>query len=191
MSDKADTLVIRDVAQLRVLSSSTRFIAFEELFATQRPMTPTQLAAFTRVSPASMSYHLRELERVGLVRRAEPGPDARERRWEAPAHVYDIVLSAFDDPAGRLALVDTYLSPLRSRVVTTLERRAESGGGAGDDSEMALGMGRLRLTLDEQRALRAEVAAVWARYEQVSRDHDAQDDGLRTAHYVWSLLADP
>lgn len=190
MSDKADTLVIRDVAQLRVLSSSTRFIAFEELFATQRPMTPTQLAVFTRVSPASMSYHLRELERVGLVRRADPGPDARERRWEAPAHVYDIVLSAFDDPAGRLALVDTHLSPLRSRVVSTLERRAEEGGG-GDDGEMALGMGRLRLTHQEQRALRAEVAAVWQRFEQVSRDHEADDPRLRTAHYVWSLLADP
>ena len=190
MTDKAETLVIRDVAQLRVLSSSVRFTAFEELFALQRPMTPTQLAVFTRVSPSSMSYHLRELERVGLVRRAEPGSDARERRWEAPAHVYDIVLSAVDDPAGRVALVDTYLSPLRSRVLTTLERRAEDGGGAGDDSEMALGMGRLRLTRDEQAALRAEVAMVWQRFEQVSRGHDEPDADLRTAHYVWSLLAD-
>ena len=190
MTDKAETLVIRDVAQLRVLSSSVRFIAFEELFALQRPMTPTQLAVFTRVSPSSMSYHLRELERVGLVRRAEPGPDARERRWEAPAHVYDIVLSAFDDPAGRVALVDTYLSPLRSRVLGTLERRAAEGR-AGDDTEMALGMGRLRLTRDEQRALRAEVAAVWQRFEQVSREHEGPGTDLRTVHYVWSLLGDP
>ncbi len=191
MTHKPETLVIRDVAQLRVLSSAVRFTAFEELFAVQRPMTPTQLAVFTRVSPSSMSYHLRELERVGLVRRAEPGPDARERRWEAPAHVYDIVLSAFDDPAGRVALVDTHLSPLRSRVLGTLQRRAEEGGGTGDDAEMALGMGRLRLTPDEQRALRAEVAAVWQRYEQVSREHDGSGADLRTAHYVWSLLADP
>ena len=37
-------------------------------------------------------------------------------------------------------------------------------------------------------ALRAEVAAVWQRFEQVSRDHEADDPDLRTAHYVWSLL---
>ena len=43
----------------------------------------------------------------------------------------------------------------------------------------------------EQRARRAEVAAVWQRFEQVSREHEGPGTDLRTVHYVWSLLGDP
>ncbi|SCX44685.1 Helix-turn-helix domain-containing protein [Klenkia marina] len=188
MDDKAEVLELDDAAQLAVIASPVRFIAFEELFASQVPMTATQLARRTRVSPSSMSYHLRELQRVGLVRRATPGGDGRERLWEAPALRYDIRLSAVDDPAGRLALVDAYLSPLRARIAATLERR--SGTGAERDGEHALGMGRLRLTREEMVALQAEVAAVWHRYEDVGWRRDQAGADLVTAHYVWSLLSD-
>lgn len=191
---KAETLRLDDAEQLAVLASPVRFIAFEELFATQVPMTATQLARRTRVSPSSMSYHLRELERVGLVRRAARGDDGRERLWEAPALRYDVRLSAVDDPAGRLALVDAYLSPLRARIAAVLERRARAGADADDDAgrsgEQALGMGRLALTRDEMAALQAEVAAVWSRYEEIGWNRGQADDELVTAHYVWSLLGD-
>lgn len=188
MDGKAEVLELDDVAQLAVIASPVRFIAFEELFATQVAMTATQLAKRTRVSPSSMSYHLRELQRVGLVRRAAAGDDGRERLWEAPALRYDIRLSAVDDPAGRLALVDAYLSPLRARIAATLERRASTG--ADGEGEHPLGMGRLSLTREELAALQAEVAAVWHRYEEIGWRRGGTAADLVTAHYVWSLLAD-
>ncbi|MEI4273758.1 helix-turn-helix domain-containing protein [Klenkia sp. LSe6-5] len=188
MDGKAEVLELDDAAQLAVIASPVRFIAFEELFATQAPMTATQLARRTRVSPSSMSYHLRELQRVGLVRRAAAGEDGRERLWEAPALRYDIRLSAVDDPAGRLALVDAYLSPLRARIAATLERRAREGSDG--DGEHALGMGRLSLTREEMVALQAEVAAVWHRYEEIGWSREPAAGDLVTAHYVWSLLSD-
>jgi DNA-binding transcriptional ArsR family regulator len=196
---KAETLRLDDADQLAVLASPVRFIAFEELFATQVPMTATQLARRTRVSSSSMSYHLRELERVGLVRRAARGEDGRERLWEAPALRYDVRLSAVDDPAGRLALVDAYLSPLRARIAAVLERRARAGesadatagtDGAEHSGEQPLGMGRLSLTRDEMAALQAEVAAVWRRYEEIGWNREQPGPDLVTAHYVWSLLGD-
>jgi DNA-binding transcriptional ArsR family regulator len=187
---KAETLRLEDAEQLAVLASPVRFIAFEELFATQVPMTGTQLARRTRVSPSSMSYHLRELERVGLVRRAARGEDGRERLWEAPALRYDVRLSAVDDPAGRLALVDAYLSPLRARIAAVLERRARAEGDDEPGGEQALGMGRLSLTREEMVALQAEVAAVWNRYEEIGWNRDRTGPDLVTAHYVWSLLGD-
>ena len=197
MDGKAETLRLDDAEQLSVLASPVRFIAFEELFATQLPMTATQLARRTRVSSSSMSYHLRELERVGLVRRAARGEDGRERLWEAPALRYDVRLSAVDDPAGRLALVDAYLSPLRARIAAVLERRARAEGGpeGGTDGaersgEQALGMGRLSLTRDEMVALQAEVAAIWSRYEEIGWNRERSGPGLVTVHYVWSLLGD-
>ena len=47
--------------------------------------TATELAELTDVSPSAASYHLRHLERFGLIERAEPpaGGDGRVRRWRA------------------------------------------------------------------------------------------------------------
>jgi DNA-binding transcriptional ArsR family regulator len=45
--------------------------------------TASELAELTGLTPSAMSYHLRALERWGVVERAETRGDGRERPWRA------------------------------------------------------------------------------------------------------------
>jgi DNA-binding transcriptional ArsR family regulator len=46
--------------------------------------TASELAKITDLSPSATSYHLRALERWGIVERGEEREDGRERPWRAP-----------------------------------------------------------------------------------------------------------
>jgi predicted ArsR family transcriptional regulator len=72
------------------------------------PSTATQVAAVAGVSPSACSYHLRHLERFGLVERiaAPDGADGRERWWRAGVTGLSIVPTpSRHDVATRTALV--------------------------------------------------------------------------------------
>lgn len=75
--------------------------------------TASELAELTGLSPSAMSYHLRALERWGVVVRGEPREDARERPWRAAARS----LSMSSDAVSRRVadvLTAEYLEQLRS-----------------------------------------------------------------------------
>ena len=73
---------ITDPQAMRALAHPVRLAILEQL---QRhgPATATQLAPKVGATPTVTSWHLRHLAGFGLVRDAEPGPDRRQRRWEA------------------------------------------------------------------------------------------------------------
>ncbi|WP_329123768.1 ArsR/SmtB family transcription factor [Streptomyces sp. NBC_01465] len=75
---------ITDPKAMRALAHPVRLAILERL---QRngPATATQLAPDVGATPSVTSWHLRHLAGFGLVRDAEPGPDRRQRRWEAVA----------------------------------------------------------------------------------------------------------
>jgi DNA-binding transcriptional ArsR family regulator len=75
---------ITDPKTMRALAHPVRLAILERL---QRygPATATRLAPDVGATPSVTSWHLRHLASFGLVRDAEPGPDRRERRWEAVA----------------------------------------------------------------------------------------------------------
>lgn len=184
---KPDRLIIDDVEQVKMLTQPARMRAVEELFNTQVPHTATRLATLIGITPSAMSYHLRELERQGLVRRAGASDDARERFWEAPAMTYEIIVSDYKDEAGRLAVLDTYLGPMRAQMAAVLAERSRSDAGHRNTDHTVLATGRLLLTGDELRALRTEIESIWRRYEDVSwnREESPEYDG---SLYMWSLL---
>jgi DNA-binding transcriptional ArsR family regulator len=64
------------------LAHPARLAVLDELFA-GRELTATEAATLAGVSPSAMSYHLRALQKVGIVERAEPSGDGRERPWRA------------------------------------------------------------------------------------------------------------
>jgi DNA-binding transcriptional ArsR family regulator len=76
---------ITDPKAMRALAHPVRLALLEQL---QRhgPATASQLSPQVGATPSVASWHLRHLAGFGLVRDAEPGPDRRERRWEAAAH---------------------------------------------------------------------------------------------------------
>ena len=71
---------ITDAQELRALAHPVRF-ALIDLLA-EGPLTATQCAERLGQTPANCSYHLRQLEKYGHVRRAEGG-HGRERPWES------------------------------------------------------------------------------------------------------------
>src|SRR6516165_934722 len=60
---------IEHIEQLRAIADMLRLRIFEVL--QQRPMTVTQLGEELGEAPAKVHYHVRELERVGLLRLVE------------------------------------------------------------------------------------------------------------------------
>lgn len=74
--------MIDDPKTIKALTHPARLVAIEELFA-GRELTATEAAHLAGVSASAMSYHLRALERAGLIERAAHGGDGRERPWRA------------------------------------------------------------------------------------------------------------
>jgi DNA-binding Lrp family transcriptional regulator len=77
---------ITDVRTLRALASPTRYRLLGHLMAFGAA-TASECATAVGASPSNCSYHLRELDRFGLVERVpagtDPGPsaDGRDRPW--------------------------------------------------------------------------------------------------------------
>jgi DNA-binding transcriptional ArsR family regulator len=102
-SNRLGDIEITDPQAMRALAHPVRLAILERL---QRhgPATATQLAPHVKATPSVTSWHLRHLASFGLVRDAEPGPDRRQRRWEAVARGFRFEVPADpDDEEGRSA----------------------------------------------------------------------------------------
>jgi DNA-binding transcriptional ArsR family regulator len=76
---KRDEVVITDARAIRALAHPARLAVLDALDG--RELTATACAELTGLSPSAMSYHLRALERWGIVERAAGTDDARHRPW--------------------------------------------------------------------------------------------------------------
>ena len=66
---------ITDPKAIRALAHAARLEVISELYSTQLSRTATELAAQTGLTPSAMSYHLRALQKWGIV-----APAAHRRR---------------------------------------------------------------------------------------------------------------
>lgn len=76
---------VTDVRALRALANPIRYRLFGHLMAVGA-QTASECAPVVGASPSNCSYHLRELERFGLVERAggpdgDASADGRDKRW--------------------------------------------------------------------------------------------------------------
>ncbi|MCX4850001.1 helix-turn-helix transcriptional regulator [Streptomyces sp. NBC_00893] len=83
-NNRLGDIEITDPQAMRALAHPVRLAILDHL---QRhgPATATQLAPDVGATPSVTSWHLRHLAGFGLIRDSEPGPDRRQRRWEAVA----------------------------------------------------------------------------------------------------------
>jgi hypothetical protein len=98
---------ITDLRVLAALAHPVRVQLLNFLLGTG-PHTATQCAAVTEASPSACSYHLRHMERFGLVERVAPddvgASDGRERVWRATATGFSFGgPPSADRPADRAA----------------------------------------------------------------------------------------
>jgi DNA-binding transcriptional ArsR family regulator len=75
---------ITELAELRALAHPLRLDLLDQLMSFGE-QTAAQCAQGVGSTTSNCSYHLRALGRAGLVERAEPSSDGRERPWRAAA----------------------------------------------------------------------------------------------------------
>lgn len=73
---------LKDPRAIRALSHPARIVVIDELYG-GRVATSTELAELTGLTASAMSYHLRAMEKLGIVERDDSSTDGRERPWRA------------------------------------------------------------------------------------------------------------
>lgn len=73
---------LEDPGALRALAHPARLLVVDELYQGSE-RTASELAKITGLTPSAMSYHLRALERWGIVEPGDAREDGRERPWRA------------------------------------------------------------------------------------------------------------
>ena len=104
-SSGGERRVVEDVDVVRAMANPHR-VAILYYLLSGPARTATECAAEVGGTASACSYHLRELERFGLVERVESSGDARTRPWRAAAVGFSIGAGVFEDsPIGRAAEV--------------------------------------------------------------------------------------
>lgn len=125
-----DRFVIRDAATMRALAHPARIASLERLMR-GGPATATELGQVAGLTPSAMSYHLRSLEKAGLISTAPGRGDGRERVWQAEQSggwsVDNFAESSADDPTVSVDLLRSVLGAQALRLSRWLSRSAEPG----------------------------------------------------------------
>jgi DNA-binding transcriptional ArsR family regulator len=111
---------LTDPRAIRALAHPARLAVIDELYA-GREMTATECAEIAGLSPSAMSYHLRSLERYGIVERVDSAADGRERPWRAAGR-YLQVETAGAAGVGELAAASALSATVLGRTVDQFER---------------------------------------------------------------------
>lgn len=173
-----DEVVLSDVSAVRALAHPARLIVIDALYDGQ-VLTATECAERAGVTPSAMSYHLRALEKAGLVLRAEPRGDGRERPWKrAGANLkIDLPRSGPDANAAGVAaaelLVVNALDLDRERLLASIRADAKLPKGEGLGSQYA--RDTVLLTKAELAQVAAALDAALAPYRRTNREAPPED----------------
>lgn len=132
---------LTDPKAIRALAHPARLAVIEELYS-GRELTATECAEIAGLSPSAMSYHLRSLEKVGIVERSDASTDGRERPWRAAGAYLQVVSDSLVAEAA--ALGATVMSRLADQFGAWLARRDEEAKVWRDASIVASGQVWLR-----------------------------------------------
>jgi DNA-binding transcriptional ArsR family regulator len=181
-------LELTDPLTMRALAHPVRLSILEQL-PRHGPATATALAPEVGATASVTSWHLRHLAGFGLVRDSEPGPDRRERRWEAVARGFSFATPS--DPAdergtaaARALSRHMFLrnEDVPRRWVTEVEPGLEPAW------RRLAGLSSTGVTVSatELDAIESAFEAVLAPY--VTRAEDSRPDGARTVRLLRYVL---
>ena len=180
---------ITDPKAIRALAHAARLEVISELYSTQMSRTATELAAQTGLTPSAMSYHLRALQKWGIVVPAATAGDARERRWKAAGTDFS-VSSGGGVASPEFAVLDLELAAFRRRVDAYAKTRDERRrrGEPADSSSVVLASSLLYLTPDQRAELRERLFALLRDYELADPGHIPE--GAQRMATMWSMIPD-
>jgi DNA-binding transcriptional ArsR family regulator len=173
-----DAVVLSDPSAIRALAHPARLAVVTALFDRNMELTATQAAELAGITPSAMSFHLRALEKTGIVVRAESTGDARERPWKRGGR--NLVIDVHQKPnhATAVALgavLTTTMDLDRRRMAEALSRRADPTRTNAIDEAVGYNRITLTVTLEEAKRLNRDIAEVLRPYGEDVRT-DAPDD---------------
>jgi DNA-binding transcriptional ArsR family regulator len=171
-------VVLTDPRAIRALAHPARQRVIDELY-NGKVLTATECAKLAGLTPSAMSYHLRALERWGIVERAEGSPDGRERPWRAPAG--SLMISSQSSGAGRLA----GQALMRTSAERILEQFQQLPATDPWDDVSSMSRSRLWLTHEEARQFNQDLEDLVERY----RKGRSQSTHPAAARQLSTLLA--
>lgn len=181
---------ITDPKAIRALAHAARLEVISDLYSTQVSRTATELAQQTGLTPSAMSYHLRALQKWGIVEPAETAGDARERRWKAAGTDFTIN-SGGGVASPDFAVVDLELQAFRRRAnayVRARDQRRRDGAAPEPPSAVVLATELLYLTPGQRRELTDKVFELLRGY-QLEDPRNIPSGAERTAT-MWSMIPD-
>ena len=117
-------IVLSNPRAIRALAHPARLAIIEALFSGDE-LTATECAALTGLSPSATSYHLKALERWGIVEAGQPRADGRDRPWKAKGRSIEVSSQV---PRGTVlaesAVLETFLDRNRALVAEFLDHQA-------------------------------------------------------------------
>jgi DNA-binding transcriptional ArsR family regulator len=134
MDELDEIYVAESVEQMRVIADDLRQRIFEALV--EQPMTVTQVGEQLGIAPARIHYHVRELERVGLVRlvdtREKGGILEKYYRAVARHIMFPMSLVRSADPSEIFDAANDFVHDVARRFLSALGRatREQPGGNA-------------------------------------------------------------
>jgi len=152
-------VVITDPQAIRALAHPARQVVIDELY-NGKVLTATECAELAGLTPSAMSYHLRALERWGILERAEASADGRERPWRAPAR--NLKIESQSSSAGRLA-GQAIIRTSMDRMIQQFEEVADDDPW---DDVSSMSRSRLWLTHEEARKFGKELMELVDRYKK-------------------------
>lgn len=170
---RSDQVRITDPQSLRALAHPARQRVIMELYAGE-VLTASEAARICGMSPSAMSYHLRALEKAGIVERDESS-DGRERPWRAAAESLTIDRSAHSGAGS--AILQKYTGTMTADLLAGLDRLYDDLGVG--ENHGVLSRGRVWVTDEETRALAEEIFRLWDRFKGRTRAKHPEGAGLR------------
>jgi len=180
-------LTLEDPRAIRALAHEARQRLIDELYSGS-VLTATEASRLVGLTPSATSYHLRALEKWGIVAREAGSADGRERPWRAAARSLNVGRAAHG--GASTATSKAYLTTFLEGVRRTVEAWAETPNERGPAGSGQLSRGRLFLRPEEAATLRREADELIERYE---RDRTAVDHPEDAEAYdvAWMLLPTP
>ncbi|HEX8304118.1 MAG TPA: helix-turn-helix domain-containing protein [Jatrophihabitans sp.] len=182
-----DLVILRDPRAIKALAHPARLAVIDELFA-GRKLTATECGEIAGLSASAMSYHLRALEKWGIVRRSEATGDGRERPWEAAGE--GLMVDSAEpraSAAGEAVLVARQLDRQRADILGWISGQDEAAAAWYDSTVISSGV--FSLSHDEAKQLSEGISELVARLPR--RSAADAPTGTRQVRVAFSVVPIP
>ena len=177
-------VVLRDPRAIKALAHPARLAVIDEFFA-GRKLTATECADIAGLSASAMSYHLRALEKWGIIRRSAATGDGRERPWEAAGELLTVdSAEPRASAAGEAVLVANLLDRQREEALRCIGSQNEMS--AAWYEALTVRSSAFWLNQAEAKQLAAEMSELLLDFQR--RQHEHAPAGARRVRVSYTVV---